>query len=175
MTDPRWLSLRAYARHRGVTLRAVQRALECGRITREPCEKIDPKRADRQWAENTRYRPTGADVLQFGKNGEPVNIAAAKLVQERYAALRAKRRYENLRASLVEVAAVRTAVAKLSGQAVARLRRVPAELAPLLAGRNDLAEVREIAERELRRVCVELAAGGRSHGPGRDVDIEGRE
>lgn len=52
------LSLRAYARHRNVTLAAVQKAIETKRITTIADErgkkKIDPEVADIQWAKNTR-------------------------------------------------------------------------------------------------------------------------
>ena len=52
------LSQRKYAAHRGVSLRAVQKAIESGRITpvidpvtKKP--KIDPAIADAQWVRNT--------------------------------------------------------------------------------------------------------------------------
>jgi hypothetical protein len=43
------LSLRAYGRHRGVTLAAVQKALKTHRITALPDGTIDPEIADRAW------------------------------------------------------------------------------------------------------------------------------
>lgn len=42
------LSLRAYSRHRGVTLRAVQKAIQTGRISTVN-GKIDPDDADARW------------------------------------------------------------------------------------------------------------------------------
>lgn len=47
------LSVRAYARHRGVTHRAVQKAIAAGRITKGPDGLLNPKTVDRQWASNT--------------------------------------------------------------------------------------------------------------------------
>jgi hypothetical protein len=47
------ISLRAYAKHRGVTLKAVQKAIESGRILTTGDGKIDPERADADWARNT--------------------------------------------------------------------------------------------------------------------------
>lgn len=52
------MSQRGYARHRGVAHRAVQKAIESGRITTvdgTPGGKIDSAVADRQWAENTSH------------------------------------------------------------------------------------------------------------------------
>src|SRR5688572_2535571 len=55
------LSLRAYAKHRGVSLPAVQKALRTGRITALPDGKIDSIQADGEWAKNTTPRPQRSD------------------------------------------------------------------------------------------------------------------
>jgi hypothetical protein len=47
------LSIRAYARHRGVSHVAVKKAIDTGRITPEPDGTIEPNRADLEWAQNT--------------------------------------------------------------------------------------------------------------------------
>ncbi|CAI8819311.1 elements of external origin [Methylococcus capsulatus] len=47
------LSIRAYARHRGVTDTAVHKAIRTGRITPEADGSIDPDKADREWARNS--------------------------------------------------------------------------------------------------------------------------
>ena len=47
------LSIRAYARHRGVSHVAVKKAIDTGRITPLPDGTIDPDVADAQWAQNT--------------------------------------------------------------------------------------------------------------------------
>jgi hypothetical protein len=47
------ISLRAYAKHRGVTLKAVQKAIESGRIHTNADGKLDTERADAEWARNT--------------------------------------------------------------------------------------------------------------------------
>lgn len=47
------LSIRAYARHRGVSHVAVKKAIDTGRITALPDGTIDPDAADSQWAQNT--------------------------------------------------------------------------------------------------------------------------
>lgn len=50
------LSRRAYARHRGCDEKAVRKALGEGRIHEEADGKIDPERADAEWAANTNSR-----------------------------------------------------------------------------------------------------------------------
>ena len=47
------LSIRAYARHRGVSDTAVHKAIRTGRITPEADGTIDPDRADRDWTRNS--------------------------------------------------------------------------------------------------------------------------
>ena len=47
------LSIRAYARHRGVSHVAVKKAIDSGRITPEADGTIEPNRADQEWAQNT--------------------------------------------------------------------------------------------------------------------------
>jgi len=43
------LSIRGYARHRGITDGAVRKAIKAGRITKNKNDKIDPELADKQW------------------------------------------------------------------------------------------------------------------------------
>ena len=50
-----FVSMRAYARHRGVSLAAVQKAIRSGRIDLEP-GGIDTAQADLEWARNTGTR-----------------------------------------------------------------------------------------------------------------------
>jgi crotonobetainyl-CoA:carnitine CoA-transferase CaiB-like acyl-CoA transferase len=47
------VSLRAYARHRGISLKAVQKAIASGRIHKSASGKIAVAGADRAWAANT--------------------------------------------------------------------------------------------------------------------------
>ncbi len=64
-----WISLRAYARHRGVALSAVQKAIETKRVTvvrrneRQHVIAIEKHAADQQWAANT-------DAVEAARNGK---------------------------------------------------------------------------------------------------------
>jgi hypothetical protein len=53
------LSIRAYARHRGVTDTAVHKAIRSGRINALADGTIDPDQADAQWERNTSSPKTG--------------------------------------------------------------------------------------------------------------------
>jgi hypothetical protein len=69
------VSLRAYARHRGVSLRAVQKAIQAGRIERTPTGEIDVQTADTQWDRRTAPRP-----LIAKRSGPPQNLQKQKAV-----------------------------------------------------------------------------------------------
>lgn len=62
------ISIRAYARHRGVTDTAVHKAIRAGRITPEADGSIDPDRADLEWARNT-------DTPRVGTRKQAVKVA----------------------------------------------------------------------------------------------------
>ena len=47
------ISIRAYARHRGVSDAAVRKAIAAGRITPEADGTVDAERVDREWARNS--------------------------------------------------------------------------------------------------------------------------
>lgn len=53
------ISIRAYARHRGVSDAAVRKAIATGRITPEENGTIDAERVDREWARNSDAPRTG--------------------------------------------------------------------------------------------------------------------
>ena len=53
------ISIRAYARHRGVSDAAVRKAIAAGRVTPEADGTLDPERADAEWSRNTDAPRTG--------------------------------------------------------------------------------------------------------------------
>jgi len=61
------VSLRAYARHRGVALSAVQKAITTGRIKKTANGKINIAAADRAWAANTDVAKRPPDAPAFGQ------------------------------------------------------------------------------------------------------------
>nr|CUV48071.1 protein of unknown function [Ralstonia solanacearum] len=56
------ISIRGYARHRGVSDAAVRKAIAAGRITPEAGGTIDSDRADAEWARNTEAPSTGTRI-----------------------------------------------------------------------------------------------------------------
>jgi hypothetical protein len=73
------LSIRAYARHRGVSHVAVKKAIDTGRITLLPDGTIDPVAADAQWAANT--TPTRRSVAAEPQEAPQPAAAAREIPQ----------------------------------------------------------------------------------------------
>ena len=69
------LSIRAYARHRGVSDAAVRKAIKTGRITPEPDGTLDPAKVDAQWDRHT-------DAAQQRPKPRPVPQEAIQAVRE---------------------------------------------------------------------------------------------
>ena len=74
------LSIRAYARHRGVSHVAVKKAIDTGRITPLPDGTIDPVAADAQWAANT--TPTRRSVAAEPQEAPQPAAAAARTIPQ---------------------------------------------------------------------------------------------
>ncbi|MDO3578541.1 hypothetical protein [Ralstonia pseudosolanacearum] len=64
------ISIRAYARYRGVSDAAVRKAIAAGRITPDADGTIDTDRADAEWARNTEAPRTGTRT-------RPVRVAVS--------------------------------------------------------------------------------------------------
>ncbi|QDX24521.1 elements of external origin [Pandoraea pnomenusa] len=80
------ISIRAYARHRGVSDAAVRKAIAAGRVTPEGDGTLDPQRADAEWARNTEAPRTGTRARAV-KAAVPPETATAAPVGDGPAAL----------------------------------------------------------------------------------------
>jgi hypothetical protein len=143
-------SQRAYAKHRGVTHRAVQKAVERGRITLTPDGRVDFGKADAQWKANslpsTSRKGRGARPAR-GSIGEAMRVLAlerARLVRLEYR----KRRGELLDADEVE-----RAMFELGRRQRDLLQSVPSRLSTVLAGTSDADEVYTMLEKEMAAIC----------------------
>lgn len=106
------LSIRAYARHRGVSDTAVHKAIRSGRITPEADGTIDPARADAEWARNTeapnpsgtrqRAVPAKASTDGDAPTGGSTSLLQARTVNEVVKAQTNKVRLARLKGELVD-------------------------------------------------------------------------
>ncbi len=184
------LTIRGYARHRGVSHTAVRKALATGRITAGAEGRIDAAAADQQWETSTnlskprnsvtgvpkKRRTPGApsDPLgvpgpedgvasQAGDGGVPrlaSSYAASRAAREAYLARLAKLDFEERSGKLVDADQVRTQLFALGRRARDTLLGVPDRLAPILAGETDQAVVHRLLTEEIERGLAELSTTG---------------
>jgi hypothetical protein len=179
---PELLSIRAYARQRGVSHVAILKAAKSGRITLVD-GKVDPATADQQWKANTNPGQSQAaasrvaaatqkapDAVAPAGNGQGPpgapggNGAAAgptyavqRAIREGYMARLARIEYELKSGRLVEADKVRVKAFNAARRAREMLLGLPDRLSPQLAGETNTFEIHRILTEELRRICTEIS------------------
>jgi len=168
------VSLRAYAKHRGVTLKAVQKAIQSGRIRTTSDGKIDVDRADADWVRNTGPRqasiassspaPRRAQTPAESPRPEPaaagpLDYARARAVRENYLARLAKIEFEERSGKLVSRDEVQVAAFNKFRTFRDGMLNIPDRVAAVLAAESDPVRVHEILATEIRKALLEFADG----------------
>jgi hypothetical protein len=162
------LGLREYARHRGCTLRAVQVALQAGRIFYEPDGSIDPVKADQDWAQNTGPKARRAQGHRLRQSPPPrpeptgstqLNFAQARAAKEVFEARLRKLELEERQGNLVQRRAVELEAYNRGRVFRDAMLNIPPRVAGLLAAETDAATVHDLLETEIRSVLEQLSAG----------------
>lgn len=153
------LSARQYAKHRGVSHTAVQKALRDGRIPSSG-GRIDPAVADRAWKANTDpSKQTTTVANEPGSDAARGSYTTSRAVRESYLARLAKLEYEEKSGRLVSADEVRISTFNVARAARNMLLALPDRLAPILAAMTSAREVHALLSTEVRRVCEEIAGG----------------
>ena len=170
------LSLRAYAKHRGVSLAAVQKAIRSGRIATTADGAIDSERADADWSAKTRpgqkrHSPAPALVAPVVPFVEPprsdpggaggVDYFRARAIRESYLARLAKIEFEEKSAKLVSRDEVQIAAFTKARTVRDSLLNIPDRLAATLAAETDADNVHQVLTVEIRKALDELAGADR--------------
>ena len=178
------LSIRAYAQHRGVSHTAVAKAIKAGRISVESDGKIDPVKADAQWARNTlpsQSLNTGAAKPAAKVATPPVSTSVAtgssrelqppvetgrisapdyqtsRAIREAYAARLAKLEYEERTAKLISSDEVEMRTFNLARRLRDRMQTLPRRLAAALAAEQDPRVIEQRLDDEIRQALEELS------------------
>jgi hypothetical protein len=160
------LSLRGYARHRGVSLTAVQKALHSGRISATADGMIDSDHADAEWKAKTRpgqrRGSQPATAAREPERSEPTAASGldyfrARAVRENYLARLAKIEFEEKTAKLISRDEVQVAAFTRGRTARDNLLNIPDRLAATLAAEPDADKVHQILTGEIRKALDELA------------------
>ncbi len=171
------MSIREYARHRGVSHTAVRKALQTGRIHLDADGKIDPAQADSSWANNTRSSvatsrgnaqrvetsPEQTTERQVSSGAPDYNKARA--VKEFYAARLAKLEFEEREGKLVNIDEINVQHFNRARRLRDRLLMIPRRLAAQLAAETDTRSVEEALDAAICEALEELSDITRSGAP----------
>jgi hypothetical protein len=156
------MSQRQYARHRGVALSAVQKAIKTGRIAKQPDGRIDPAAADVAWKQKTRTyvpaitRPPEPEHEEIGGFGAG-QYTRARAVREHFQARLAKLEYEERVGKLVSKDEVQVAAFNKFRQFRDHILNIPDRVAAMVAAEAETAKCYEILATEIRRALNEFA------------------
>ena len=181
------MGYREYARHRGVSLGAVQKALRAGRISANEEKKIDSAVADREWDVNTDAsriavsaievaaplaqkeisfaapaggeadRPAGEELT--GSDSNASRYRESRASREFYVAAKQKVEYEQLLGQLINVDEAKR-IAFTSFRAIRdSVLNVAARIKDQLAAETDPHVCEELLERELSAALASVDVG----------------
>jgi hypothetical protein len=156
------VSIRPYAKHRGVSHTAVQKAIKQGRIRLSPDGKIDQEAADREWSRNSSpvnapAKPTARAAPVSDRPGGGPTYAQSRAVRELYLARLAKIEFEERSGKLLSRDEVTTAAFTRARTMRDNLLNIPDRIAPMLAAESDPAVVHQILSDEIRQVLNDLS------------------
>jgi flagellar motor protein MotB len=104
------LSIRAYAKHRGVTEAAVRKAITQGRISKSKNGKINPEKADKEWNKNTDpaqiKRLIPEEKPDYSQNSSPnagPSYQQSRAIKEAYGAKLLRLQFEKESKKLISV------------------------------------------------------------------------
>lgn len=171
------VSLRGYAKHRAVSLKAVQKAIHAGRIRTTSDGKVDVEQADADWERNTgprqrsiapsspppRRAPAPAPDLpprgQDAAVAPPLDYARARAVRENYLARLAKIEYEERLGKLVSRDEVQVAAFNKFRTFRDGMLNIPDRVSAMLAAESDPVKVHATLTTEIRKALLEFADG----------------
>ena len=165
-----FLSAKAYAKHRGVSLAAVLKAISEERLKasvrrKGPGYQINVAQADTEWAANTdsgtgapahaKNRPAEPDDIE-AEDGQPITYAEARAQHERFKARLAQLELEQREGKLVEADAVRRESFRVARIVRDALLNLPDRVAGELAAETNQFKVHQRLVQEIRRALEDL-------------------
>lgn len=174
---PDLIGLRAYSRHRGCSLRAVQKAIASKRISTID-GKIDPAVADIQWDQNTdpaqrarggggapgrgsREAPADSTGQSLPSPGSNVAYLDSRARREDFEARSAELDYLERAGLLVSTTEVRETMFKRYRTLRDKLLNIPDRIASVIAVERDPVLVHQALTAELKRVLQDLVDDAR--------------
>ena len=163
------LSIRAYARHRGITDGAVRKAIKAGRITKNKNDKIDSELADKEWSKNTdtaqikksEAKEQTQDSSNISSPSNPLSVGPSyqqsRAIKEAYNAKLTRLQFEKESKKLISVDEVKISAFNTARMTRDRILNIPDRVIPQLVGKTDIHEMKELLKLELVKALEELS------------------
>lgn len=164
------ISIRAYAARKGISDTAVRKAIKSGRITLTKNGKINPALADRQWEANTdpaqvyaikedsSARTASSETASLANSGSiGVSYQQSRAIREAYEARLKKLEFDERTGKLISTETVQREAFNAARKTRDMILNVPDKVIPLLIGKTDIHEMKEILRKELLRTLENLA------------------
>lgn len=154
------MGYREYARHRNCTLRAVQEAIDAGRIKTtlvDRKQKIDQEQADKDWEVNTSHQ------MRNNGAGTPEKVLGpsfnqSRAIREAYQAKLAKLEYEMKSERVVDAEQVKREAFELSRMIRDALLNVPSRISNELMACKNAYDIEQVMLREFNKILKELSS-----------------
>jgi hypothetical protein len=160
------LSIRGYARHRGVTESAVRKAIRQGRVSKGKNGKINPKTADKEWGQNTDPAQIKAVFTEekpdYSQNSIPntangPSYQQSRAIKEAYGAKLLRLQFEKESKKLISIDDVKVSAFNAARMTRDRILNIPDRVIPQLVGKTNIFEMKEILKAELIKALEELS------------------
>jgi hypothetical protein len=147
------LSIRAYARHRGVVESAVRKAIAQGRITKGKNGKINPKVADKEWSQNSDPAQIKSVLAEekpdYNQNSIPnatngPSYQQSRAIKEAYGAKLLRLQFEKESKKLISIDDVKVSAFNAARMTRDRILNIPDRVIPQLVGKTNIFEMKEI-------------------------------
>jgi hypothetical protein len=170
------VSAHAYAKHRGVSAKAVTKAIKDGRLQRSvekrgPGWAINPIEADQEWAESTDSGsgypghavqmalvepPEPVAAPEVTALSRPISYAEARAQHERFKARLAELELEQREGKLVEAEAAKKEAFRIARLVRDAMLNIPDRVAAELAAEGNQFKVHQRLTQEIRRALEDM-------------------
>lgn len=179
-TQNEWMGFRAYGRHRGISLAAVQDQIKKKLLTIKNGALKETKNGDRirVWINrdiadtiwNEKVKAVAMNAHSHPAHGKTTptenepelkgpSYHQSRSIKEAFAAKLAQLDYEKKAGNLCRTEDVAKAAKDMARDTRDYLLNIPSKLAPLLAAENDINEVHKIIEDEIHNALTNLSSG----------------
>lgn len=155
------LSIRGYAKHRGVSEAAVRKAIKQGRISKGKDGKVNAKKADEEWGKNSDpAQIKTANTVEYPNNSASLagpSYQQSRAIKEAYSAKLIRLQFEKESKKLISIDEVKVSAFNAARMTRDRILNIPDRVIPQLVGKTNIFEMKEILKIELVRALEELS------------------